>query len=313
MTGLVPGALYILPFDHRESYEAGLFHWREPLTGAQNAVITASKQVIYDGFTRALSEGTPRECSGILVDERFGAAILRDARRQGIVTAMPVERSGQEEFDFEHGDAFARHIDEFDPTFVKALVRYNPDGDTAVNRRQESRLRRLSEYLSRTRRRFMFELLVPPTASQLALANGDRDTYDASLRPGLMIGAIEALYAAGIEPDVWKIEGLDRREDCVRLVDAARRDRGAVSCIVLGRGADEARVAHWLRTAAGVPGFIGFAVGRTTFWDAVAEWRRDELANRETAVAWIASRFRHWVNIFEEARAASTPGGSVRQ
>lgn len=313
MTGGAPGKLYILPFDHRESYEAGLFQWREPLTDAQSAAIAASKQVIYDGFTRALSEGIPRAHSGILVDERFGAAILRDARRQGLVTAMPVERSGQEEFDFDYGDDFARHIEEFDPTFVKALVRYNPEGDPALNRRQESRLRRLSEYLGHMRRPFMFELLVPPTASQLGAGGGDRDAYDISLRPGLMIGAIDALYAAGIEPDVWKVEGLDRREDCVRLVAAARRDRRDVSCIVLGRGADEARVAHWLRTAAAVSGFIGFAVGRTTFWDAIAEWRRDELANRDTTVARIASRFRRWVTIFEEARAASTPGSSARQ
>ena len=310
MTSKATDRLYILPFDHRESYEAGLFGWHEPLDDVQSAEIAESKRLIYDGFMRAVGDGTARDCSGILLDERFGAAILRDAKQRGVITALPVERSGQEEFDFEYGDDFARHIDKFDPTYVKALVRYNPEGDGALNRRQEARLLRLHDYLARTRRRFMFELLVPPTTGQLATLGGDREAYDASLRPGLMIRAVGALYAAGIEPTVWKVEGLDHRQDCVSLVAAARSGgRSTVACIVLGRGADEARVRQWLRTAASVPGFIGFAVGRTTFWDAVADWLRDKRANRDTAITRIAARFRQWVNVFEEARASATPDG----
>ena len=296
--------LYVLPFDHRGSFETKMFGWEGPLTAEQTAQIAAAKQVIYDGFKGAVVAGVPKEKAGILVDEEFGAAILRDAAAQGYATACPAEKSGQAEFDFEYGDDFARHIEMFEPTFCKVLVRYNPEGDQALNRRQAARLRRLSEYLHRKRgSRFMFELLVPAEKAQLQLLEGDKKAYDLDLRPRLMVEAIRELQDAGVEPDVWKIEGLDRREDCERIVAAARRDgRDRVGCIILGRGEDEKKVREWLMTAAGVPGFIGFAVGRTDFWEPLVGWRSKQ-TTREQAVAEIARRYHEFVDIFEKARA----------
>jgi 5-dehydro-2-deoxygluconokinase len=296
--------LYILPFDHRGSFETKMFGWEGPLTAEQTAQIAAAKEVIYDGFKDAVAAGVPKDKAGILVDEQFGAAILRDAAAHHYATASPAEKSGQAEFDFEYGDDFAEHIELFHPTFCKVLVRYNPGGDQALNRRQAARLRRLSEYLSDGPSRFMFELLVPPEKAQLELLEGDEKAYDLELRPGLMVRAIHELQDAGVEPDIWKIEGLERREDCERVVAAARRGgRGHVGCIVLGRGEDEQKVREWLTTAAGVPGFIGFAVGRTDFWEPLVAWRNKQ-TTRERAVAEIARRYREFVDIFERARAA---------
>jgi myo-inositol catabolism protein IolC len=114
---------------------------------------------------------------------------------------------------------------------------------------------------------------------------------------------IEELQNAGVEPDIWKIEGLDRREDCVRIAETARRgDRGEVGCIVLGRGSNEQKVVEWLRAAAGVPGFIGFAVGRTSFWEALVAWR-DGKIERQEAVEKIGRRYLEWVNVFESVAA----------
>jgi len=143
---------------------------------------------------------------------------------------------------------FAAHIEAFRPTFCKVLVRYNPEGDRALNQRQAERLRRLSEYLrARGESRFMFELLVPAESAELEEVEGDAKVYDRELRPGLMVWAIEELQAAGVEPDVWKVEGLDRREDCMSVVAAARRDgRDRVGCIILGRGENDAKVRDWL-------------------------------------------------------------------
>ena len=297
--------LYVLPFDHRGSFETKMFGWEEPLTPEQTAKIADAKRVVYDGFRAAVAAGVPKEKAGILVDEQFGAAILRDAAAEGYATACPAEKSGQAEFDFEYGDDFARHIEAFDPTLCKVLVRYNPEGDQALNRRQADRLRRLSQYLrGKGRSRFMFELLVPAEEAQLTRLSGDKKAYDLELRPGLMVGAIDELQDAGVEPNVWKIEGLDRREDCERIVAAAQRGgRLGVGCIVLGRGKNEAKVREWLTTAAGVRGFIGFAVGRTDFWAPLVGWRTKK-TTRESAVAEIARRFREFVDIFEKARAA---------
>src|SRR5258708_7818886 len=276
--------LYILPFDHRGSFETKMFGWHGDLTPAQTAEIAAAKQVIYDGFKAAVAAGVPKEKAGILVDEQFGATILHDASANGFTTACPAEKSGQTEFDFEYGEDFASHLETFRPTFCKVLVRYNPEGDATLNHRQAARLKQLSDYLhSRSESRFMFELLVPAEQAQLDGLKGDKKAYDLTVRPKLMVQTIEQLQDAGVEPDVWKIEGLDRREDCEAIVAAAHRHgRGNVGCIILGRGEDDSRVREWLRTAAGVRGFIGFAVGRTDFWDPLVNLRAKQIT-RESA------------------------------
>ena len=297
--------LYLLPFDHRHSYVKSLFKFDPPLSAPQAARICDSKQLIYEGFVAAIEKGVSRQAGGILVDEEFGADILRDARKRGFVTALSTEQSGSEEFEFEYGADFTHHIERFDPTFAKALVRYNFEGDEELNRRQAGRLKQLSEHCRRSRRRFMFELLVPATDAQLQRLDGDKDAYDRDLRPTLMQEAIGQLQSAGVEPDVWKVEGLAQRDDCQRIVDAARCDgRDTVGCIVLGRGADATQVHHWLATAAGVPGFIGFAVGRTTFWDALVGWQA-QTKTRAEAVEQIAARLLAWVATFETALLAN--------
>ena len=294
--------LYILPFDHRASFQKGLFGFTPPLTREQVAMVAATKQVVYDGFKLALTRGVPAEAAGILVDEEFGAAILRDARERQFITCAPAEKSGQDEFAFEYGDRWREHIAALAPTFVKVLVRYNPESDEAMNRRQASRLKVLSDHCHQNGLHFMFELLVPATHEQSDRLDGDARLYDRDLRPSLMVVTIKALQQAGVEPDVWKIEGLDRRADCEAVVAAARRDgRGEVGCIVLGRGSDEAGIVAWLRAAAPVCGFVGFAVGRTSFWDALVALRDNKLT-REAAVALIADRYVEWARTFTAAR-----------
>ena len=296
--------LYVLPFDHRGSFETGMFGWKGALTPDQTAQIAEAKRVIYDGFKTAVAAGVSKQNAVILVDEQFGAAILHDAKADEFTIASPVEKSGQDEFDFEYGENFPAHIEAFQPTFCKVLVRYNPEGNQALNRRQTDRLKRLSKYLhSESRSLFMFELLVPAEKAQLEKVKGNKKTYDLEIRPRLMVQTIEELQDAHVEPDVWKIEGLDRREDCESIVAAARYGgRDKVGCIVLGRGEDENKVREWLTIAASVPGFIGFAVGRTDFWEPLVGWRAKK-TTREAAVSEIARRFREFVDIFEKARA----------
>jgi myo-inositol catabolism protein IolC len=105
-----------------------MFGWKDTLTSEQSKKITDAKRVIYDGFKAALAAGVPKEKAGILVDEQFGSDILRDAAKAGFAIAYTVEKSGQEEFDFEYGEDFAQLIEAFSPAFAKVLVRYNPEG-----------------------------------------------------------------------------------------------------------------------------------------------------------------------------------------
>src|SRR5262249_41245741 len=176
----------------------------------------------------------------------------------------------------------------------------------ALNARQAAKLRHLSNYLhDESNSRFMFELLVPAEKSQLALVDGDTKAYDTTLRPALMAAAIKELQDAGVEPDVWKVEGLDRPKDCERIVRAARRQgRDKVGCILLGRGEDEKKVHEWLVAASVVSGFIGFAVGRTSFWRPLVDLRAGKIT-RDAAVNAIAHRYAEFVDVFEgQLRAA---------
>jgi len=291
--------LYVLAFDHRGSFQKKFFGVTGEPSAQEAERISDAKHVIFEGFLRALDEGADRGSAGLLVDEQFGAAIARQAKADGLILAMPVEKSGQEEFDFEYGDEYGKHIEEFDPTFTKVLVRYNPAGDGAMNERQTKRLKELSDWLHERGRKFLFELLVPATTEQLGSVGGDADRFDKELRPQLMRAAIAELQQSGVEPDVWKIEGLDRREDCQAIAEQTRAGgRDKVACVVLGRGADDAAVDHWLRQGAGVPGYIGFAIGRTIWWDPLKEFV-DGTAKREDAGARISANYRRFIDVYE--------------
>ncbi|HXF56253.1 MAG TPA: DUF2090 domain-containing protein [Actinomycetota bacterium] len=293
--------LYILAFDHRGSFQKKLMGIAGAPTPEEAARIADAKRVIFEGFERAVAEGAPREAAGVLVDEQFGADIARAARAQGYRFAMPVEKSGQDEFDFEYGEAFGQHIESFDPTFAKVLVRYNPEGDRELNARQTARLRTLSEWLRERGRKFLFELLVPPTPHQLERVGGDQGRFDREVRPELMVRAIAELQEGGVEPDVWKIEGLDRREDCERVARQVRGGgRSAVSCVVLGRGADEAAVVRWLRAGAAVEGYVGFAIGRTIWWDPLKAWLGGEL-DRAEAAKQVAQNYLRMIEVYTSA------------
>jgi myo-inositol catabolism protein IolC len=293
------GELYILAFDHRGSFQKKLMGIQGTPTAEEAERITDAKQLIFEGFLRALEEGAPRDAAGILVDEQYGAEVARRARSEGLIFAMPVEKSGQDEFDFEYGEEFGKHIEEFDPVFTKVLVRFNPQGDTEMNARQTVRLRELSDWLHERDRKFLFELLVPAEPEQLESVGGDEDRYDRDVRPALMLEAIESLQAAGVEPDVWKIEGLDAREDCERVAALVRSNgRDKVACVVLGRGADESAVDHWLKQGAGVPGYVGFAIGRTIWWDPLKGFL-DGSVSREDVAGRISERYRRFIQVYK--------------
>jgi myo-inositol catabolism protein IolC len=290
--------LYILAFDHRGSFQKKFFGVSGEPDREETARISDAKRVIYEGARRALDEGVEADAAGVLVDEQFGAEIARDAKAAGFRLAMPVEKSGQEEFDFQYGDEFGGHIETFDPNFSKVLVRYNTEGDQVMNERQAGRLKRLGDWLHEHGRLFLFELLVPATPGQIEAAGGDEQRWDSEERPKLMKVAIEELQEAGIEPDIWKIEGIDRREDCEMISATTRRDgRDGVACVVLGRGADDAAVDHWLETGSGVPGYIGFAIGRSIWWDPLKGFVDGNLG-REEAAKQIAANYRRFIDVY---------------
>jgi myo-inositol catabolism protein IolC len=299
------GKLYILAFDHRGSFQKKMFGIEGDPSAEQTEQISDAKHLIFEGMVKAAESGAEPGVSGCLVDEQFGEPkrIPQQAKERGLVLSMPVEKSGQNEFDFEYGDDFGAHIEKFDPDFAKVLVRYNPDAEAELNARQRERLKRLSDWLHENDRKFLFELLVPAEEAQLEQVGGDSDRYDAELRPDLMRRTITEFQEAGVEADVWKIEGIETQEDCELIAKTARQDgRDGVICVVLGRGADDAKVEHWLRQGAPVEGYAGFAIGRTIWWDALKGFLEGDI-EREAAAQQIADNYMRFVSVYKEAES----------
>jgi myo-inositol catabolism protein IolC len=300
------GKLYILAFDHRGSFQKKMFGIEGDPTSEETERIADAKHLIFEGMVKATETGAVQEDQvGVLVDEQFGGTIPAQARERGLKLAMPVEKSGQNEFDFEYGDQFGEHIEKFDPAFSKVLVRYNPDDDAEFNQRQLERLKRLADWLHASDRKFLYELLVPATDEQLASVGGDTERYDAELRPELMRRAIAETQDFGCEVDIWKIEGVDTREDAEMLARQTRVGEGreGVVCVLLGRGASDEKVDQWLRAAAPVDGFVGFAIGRSIWWDALKGFL-DESLEREAAAAQIAENYLRFIRVYEEQETA---------
>jgi myo-inositol catabolism protein IolC len=300
------GKLYILAFDHRGSFQKKMFDIHGDPTPEEIETVRDAKKVVYEGMEEAVRRGVDASVSGVLVDEQFGSDIPQLAKQNGLVLSMPAEKSGRDDFDFQYGDQFGEHILRFDPDFTKVLVRYNPDGDADMNRAQLERLKRLADWLHANDRKFLYELLVPAEQAQLDSVGGDSDRYDAELRPELMRRAIEDNQNFGIEVDVWKIEGVDAREDAEMLAQQTRAGEGRenVKSVLLGRGASDAKVDHWLQQAAPVEGFIGFAIGRSIWWDPLKAYLAGDL-DREAAASQIADNYLRFVKVYSDAESGA--------
>lgn len=295
--------LYILAFDHRGTFVKNIYNIeQDKLTEENLAQIKEFKQIIYEGFKHAVTLGIPKQDAAVLVDEEFGEAVLADAKVQGFLTIVSVERSGQDIFTFEYGDEFGEHLEKYRPTFAKALIRYNPEDSDDKKKAQQANLKILSDYAHKHAYKFLLEPLVPASESQLAQVNSIADDYDKTIRPQLTITMIKELQEAGVEPDIWKLEGLDRKEDYQAVVTQMRSGgRSNVNMVVLGRGASEDKVEEWITLGAGVDGVVGFAVGRTIFWNPIVAYH-DERMSKEQTVEEISKNFQRFYNAFIQGK-----------
>ena len=253
---------------------------------------------------------------GVLVDERYGAMVARQARSAGIDLAMPIEASGHELFVLEYGTLetaeWLEHVNAFNPDQVKVLVRDNPGHAAGDRRNQLHDLAIVSSALHERNRTFLVELLVPATDTQLGTVGGHALRYDTELRPELTMRVMRDMQDAGVEPDVWKIEGLETAEAAFEIVETARRDgRRAVRCIVLGRDAPADRLDHWLQIAADTEGFYGFAIGRSIWEQPLVDHLAGRLGAHEL-VAQVMRNYLHYVNAYTAARKRRTDAESRR-
>ncbi|MGA2967638.1 MAG: DUF2090 domain-containing protein, partial [Candidatus Levyibacteriota bacterium] len=302
--------LYILPFDHRATFAKQMFGKKSiaELDSQEKEAIREFKMLIYKGFKDAVEKLIPTDSAAILCDEEFGSEVLLDALHNGFLTLLTVEKSGQEEFDFQYAD-FGEHIEKFHPKFVKALVRFNSGDAEDLKQKQKTNLEKLSDYCHENNHRFLLELLIIPNETQLKEA-GSRQAFDRKLRPVLAAEVIRELQDFAIEPDVWKLEGFEEKESYKEIIQTIKRDgRDNVNLVILGRGAKVEEVEKWLEigveeevfeTGAKVEGVIGFAVGRTVFWQAIEKFHNREIGKAEV-IQTVSENYRKFYQIFISA------------
>lgn len=295
--------LFVLPFDHRSSFSSKLLSFGEELTDTQRQTVTDYKTIIYEAIDKAVEKGVPVESVGILVDEIYGMNILKDAVSRGISTMQTVEKSGQEEFFCEFGENFGEHLLAIKPTFAKILVRYNPEGDIEMNKRQLLKIKEVNDFVHSNNIKLLIEPLIIPTEVQLKSLDEDKkiaqNKFDKERRADLAVIMINEMQEAGIEADVWKIEGFYASSDYEKVVKQARNSelRKNVGVIVLGRGETKENVVKWIEAGKSVEGVIGFAVGRTIFWEPL-ELYRDQKITRDEAIEMIAKEYYYFYSVF---------------
>jgi myo-inositol catabolism protein IolC len=294
--------LFILAMDQRDSIEQKLYELESAPTPEQSASIAANKLLVYRGLLDAVPAMQEGARPGFLVDEQYGGspAVLA-ASDSRVSLAMPIEASGQEWFDFAYGHDWRTHAEFFGAEHPKVLIRDNPGLDEQHRADQARKVATISAWAKHAGLEFIVELLVPAGDDDLAEVGGDTDRYDREIRPELTVRAIEYLQDHGVEPSIWKIEGLAQREDAERVAAAARRDGRDARCIVLGRHAPQEQLDEWLRVAAPVEGFIGFAIGRSIWWDAL-EGRLAERLDEATARKQVADNYTHFAQTYLAAR-----------
>lgn len=252
----VNAPLCILAFDHRTSLMRSFFGVEGEPGPEEAARARSAKEVVTQGLLLAIEEGlVPRGSAAALVDATYGSRAIGALKEAGVPVAVPVEASGRDELAFEHED-WRERLAAIDPAWAKVLVRYNPEADRGLNRRQLERLAQLHAECGSTGRPMMLELLVPSGAGRGGPA------YDLEVRPGLVVRAVVDIRDAGITPSLWKIEGFERPEHYREVAAVAREP-----WVVLGRGQDASAVERWLRAASGVEGNAGFAIGRSIWWE----------------------------------------------
>lgn len=290
--------LFILPFDHRASFAKLFGFTNAQLSSDEKKIITSAKEIIFTAFEKAISMGISKEQAAILVDEEYGDKIIRDAINKKYNVILTTEKSGQKEFTFEYGDEFGKHIEKYKPTFVKALIHYNPNDDPLSKMRQQQKLEILSNYCHQNSYKFLLEVLISPTELQLKNVSGNVQRYDVEIRPNLTAKTIEELQNSHVEPDIWKIEGMESQDSYkIVVLQAQKGGRENVGIVILGRGENQEKVEEWIKVGSKINGVIGFAVGRTVFWEPLTQYKNGNV-NKDATIENISNNFLHFNNIF---------------
>jgi len=266
--------LYILPFDHRGSFMK-LIKASAPPTKKDIQTAKNYKYLIYQAFQKSLAQ-VPKKHAAILVDEWLGKEILQDAKKRKIIICNTFEKSGQTEFQFERKD-YHKQLQEIKPDYAKLLIRYDPK-NKKINLQQTKKLSSFSNFLQKNKTNFLLEIITPHQ------------------KPKTILTAVKQLQKAGVKPDIWKLEGINKSTDMKKISQQVNSQ-----IVILGRGGNRKKVSHWLRIAAQFNNVIGFAIGRTIFAQPLKDYHHKKITKLQT-INQISKNYIYFVNLFEKLK-----------
>jgi 5-dehydro-2-deoxygluconokinase len=270
--------LHVLAFDHRAQLEA--------LARAHQAAperIATFKSIVAEAFVRA-SRG--RRGCGVLVDDRYGAALLPRLTGRGYWIARPVETPASVPLEFEAANVGLAMRSWPTEHVAKCLVIFHPDDPPALREAQLARLDQLYQACAATGRDMLVEVIPP---------RREGDAPDVTAR------AMEAIYSAGVRPDWWKLPPSVEAEAWSAIGRAIERhDTLCRGVLVLGMEAEAERLRDSFDQAARSPWVRGFAVGRSIFGPAAEQWFAGRWDDQRAADD-IASRYAEVIGMWEEA------------
>ncbi len=279
--------LFMLPFDHRASFSRDLLKITGQLDSNQTQKIAKLKNLIFLAFLNTYAKYR-NDNFAILVDEQFGGEVIRGCKEFGIEFATSVEKSGQKIFDFEYGTDYQKHLTKINPNYAKVLVRYHPE-NVQDNEIQLKRLVDLSTFCEKKDIKLLFELLLNPSDKDIEKA-GSRENFDNMYRADLMKQAVREVRSV-LKPTIWKLEGMNSHEEWDKILSVLSPEE---KIIVLGRGENKENVSKWLDIAAKKPNIVGFAIGRTIFYNPLKKYLAKEISE-SSCVSEIASNFEEFI------------------
>lgn len=302
--------LIILPFDHRTSLAKYCFNLPlDKLNAEQIAHLSDDKMVVYEAFKEAIALGLPQTDAAFMVDEQFGQEIIDLANRENMSVILPVEKSGQQAFEFAYED-YQAHIEKFKPNFVKGLVFYNPADTLAIRKEQQSKLKQLSDYSHQHGYKLLLEIITRPNKDQLEKVQGSQDVFKKTTLPGLRLKIIQELHQAGIEPDSWMFGHFADPIEYQKLVAEVRKNgRDNVGIIISDFDASSKQIAEAITACANIPGVIGYAAGSAVFWDAIADYHKRD-ATRLQAKNRIAQEFIRLYQVYKQTKSNTAPSSA---
>jgi myo-inositol catabolism protein IolC len=282
---LNPDRVYMLATDHRWQWE----EWCDARSIPRTRIPEA-KRLAYDGFLRAREQSQAvHDFGALLVDEQYGAAVLADARRAGVNVGTPAEQAGAFPLAWST-EPFSQALT---GAFVKVLVRHRADDDPAIAAAQREKLDALQAWCRGARKPLVVEILV-------TRRDEPEDEFEAVGRPAMLAGFIADAYRRGLAPQFWKIEGTLSPEGA-RTIDAAVAAHPAGRQIILGKAAGLATIDRWFTAAAASRTAVGFAIGRSVFWEPSAAYLSGAQTAGDAAAA-IANTYLQLVDAWQRSR-----------